>query len=266
MISKILVKTGVTMRETAIASAREELANDEKVYFGTHIRREGQIEVIRYNILRKGELKRLEVSLSSKLGKELFPIAKRNAILRKMLKELLNEQKEVMTMLRSPEAFDAQQTKIQNQFAKPSQYSYEAFLKLQELNDTAVTNGYKYGRYTFRSKSEMVIAQILDQLGLEYKYEPIITINGHTKYPDFAVYCPEIGRFFFIEHLGMMDQMKYKMENLEKMQLYENAKIRNGVDIIYTTEFGKGTLDSKSILGKIMGLAIAHTIPSLTIN
>ena len=110
------------------------------------------------------------------------------------------------------------------------------------------------------SRGEMLIAGALDDLHLEYKYEVLYHLNTYRKvFPDFAVLIPALGRFFFIEHLGMMDKMNYRMDNLDKMEKYENAGIRNGVDILYTTEFGKGMFDTRAILGKIFGIIVAQS-------
>lgn len=259
MISTMIIQAGMALQEMALTSANEVLSASTNITFGCHTRQGKKSVVIRYPVQSRRGIRRAEVSIISKHAQEMIPQAKRNVILRNLIKECKREREEIITMLSSKEPMNLnQQGEVHNTLFNQFPYSYEDFLKLNELNDLAIVNGYRYGRYTFRSKSEMVIAQLLDRLGLEYKYEPIITIKGKTRYPDFAVYCPEIGRFFFIEHLGMMDQMKYKMDNLEKMELYESVKIRNGVDIIYTTEFGRGTLDSRAVLGKIMGLVIAQ--------
>jgi len=53
--------------------------------------------------------------------------------------------------------------------------------------------------------------------------------------------------------------MKYRMDNMEKMALYEEFGIRNGVDIIYTTEFGRGSFDVGAVMGKIAGIVIAQS-------
>lgn len=255
MISSKIIRAGFMMRENAFSMATRMLKESNQAHIGKRKRNGKEYEVIRYRTRRNGRSSSVEVSISSPKGKTLFPLAKRNAILQKMLKDIQSEEWQIATMTSFPSLLD----NLDVVQPLSQSFTYEEFLKLQELNDMTIVNGYKYGRYVFRSKSEVMIAQTLDQLGLEYKYEPVISINGNKRYPDFAVYCPEIGRFFFIEHLGMLDQMRYKVDNLEKMELYESAGIRNGVDIIYTTEFGKGNFDSRAVLGKIIGLVIAHT-------
>lgn len=77
--------------------------------------------------------------------------------------------------------------------------------------------------------------------------------------PDFAVFCPETGRYFFIEHLGMMDKAHYRIDNTEKIAMYEEAGLRNGIDIIYTTEFARGNFDLDAVFGKITGAVLAQS-------
>lgn len=55
-----------------------------------------------------------------------------------------------------------------------------------------------------RSKSEVIIANLLDGLGIPYGYEqPFMGPDGSVRYPDFTVDDAESGRRLLIEHLGM---------------------------------------------------------------
>lgn len=61
-----------------------------------------------------------------------------------------------------------------------------------------------------RSKSEVIIADLLDGLGLPYSYEhPCTGPDGTVRYPDFTIDDAETGRRVLIEHLGMMDRPDY---------------------------------------------------------
>ena len=251
MIFSQLIQIGEKLSSQAIERLTRQLAIGPQIYLGRHKRNGRWEEVIR--ISENG--RRREFAITGESGRRLVPVARKSRVLKETLLRL--KQECVITGkadLTIPDILDP--APVAN---VGERYSYEVWSNLVEANDTSIKNGYAYGRHLFRSKSEMLIAQILDMLGLEYKYEPVVMINGEEKWPDFAVYCPETGRFFFIEHLGMMDKMGYRMENLEKMEKYENAGIRNGVDILYTTEFGKGMFDARAIIGKILGIVIAQT-------
>ncbi len=265
MLSSFIIRKGIQLQAVASASARKELSESPKISFGRHFKNGETREVIRFQLISEGKTKWVEVPLSSKKGKKLYPFAKRKEILRQMVVRLTNDRRELMQMMRS---FDRSKSALDETLIRPGQeseskhflkYTYEEFCSLVEKNDQSISAGYRYGRHVFRSKSEMLVAQLLDQLGLEYKYEPVILLKEEERWPDFAVYCPETGRYFFIEHLGMMDRMKYRMDNMEKMALYEEFGIRNGVDIIYTTEFGRGSFDVGAVMGKIAGIVIAQS-------
>lgn len=251
MICSQLIQIGEKLREQAIERLTLQLAVGPQVRLGRHKRNGRWEEVIR--ISENGRTR--ELAVTGVKGRRLAPVARKSRVLKETLQKLKRERGMPDKMsLKIPLSEDPMPVTNSKE-----RYSYEVWSSLVEANDTSIKNGYAHGRRVFRSKSEMLIAQILEMLGLEYKYEPLVTINGEEKWPDFAVYCPETGRFFFIEHLGMMDKMNYRMDNLDKMEKYENAGIRNGVDILYTTEFGKGMFDTRAILGKIFGIIVAQS-------
>ena len=183
------------------------------------------------------------------------------AYLKKILAELASDDREITDMISKTEDYRNKCMCSMPGDQKKSgdfTFSLEEWNNLRELKDQTIKNGYRHRDHLFRSKSEMLVAQILDSLGLEYKYEPVVIINGLERHPDFAVYCPEAGRYFFIEHLGCMDDPKYRYDNLVKVEMYEKAGIRNGIDIIYNTEFGRGNFTTAAVLGKIIGLLFAQ--------
>lgn len=76
-----------------------------------------------------------------------------------------------------------------------------------------VNYNYEYNGIRMCSRTEVVIAQNLDALGLQFKYEPLLIIGDEFYYPDFIVYLPELHRCFFIEFLGRLDDKKYCVKN-----------------------------------------------------
>jgi hypothetical protein len=71
-----------------------------------------------------------------------------------------------------------------------------------------------------RSKSELIIADKLHAAGLEYDYEPQITLNGTERYPDFVITDDDSGETYYWEHLGMMSNPKYKKRWEKKLSEY----------------------------------------------
>jgi len=262
MISKLIVRTGWLLHTRMLKAVDLQLKRLPMIIQGTHRRRGKGYLVLRICIKEDGKRRWKEYAFESKTGKQYLSTFKRITFLKKLLAELMQDDQEMMLMITDSDNAVKQEVSLTpgNQTRNsPFSFTFEEWNNLVELNDQDIQAGYRHGNRLFRSKSEMLIAQILESLGLEYKYEPIVEINGLTRYPDFAVYCPETGRYFFIEHLGRMDDPKYRFDNLSKIDLYENNGIRNGVDIIYNTEFGRGNFTTTAVYGKIMGILFAHS-------
>jgi hypothetical protein len=80
-----------------------------------------------------------------------------------------------------------------------------------------------------RSKSEVIIATILDKLGVPYGYEEALRANdGSTRYPDFTIDDAETGQRIILEHLGMLDEPAYQRRWEAKRAWYHKHGIREG--------------------------------------
>lgn len=64
----------------------------------------------------------------------------------------------------------------------------------------------------FTSKLEMNVAEILDNLDLEYKHEPKIQLGMKGKYTDFFVGVPLINYCFPIEVAGLLEKSDYLLK------------------------------------------------------
>ena len=105
-----------------------------------------------------------------------------------------------------------------------------------------------------RSKSEVIIADHLANNGIEYGYEQPLTIEGVTKYPDFAIEDMESGLMFYWEHCGMLHMPNYRRRWEEKLEWYRSHGIlpreegsgENGT-LIMTRDEADGSIDSAKI-------------------
>ncbi len=111
-----------------------------------------------------------------------------------------------------------------------------------------------------RSKSEVIIADLLHALGVTYAYEQPFTGNdGSVRYPDFTIDDAETGRRVFLEHLGMMSEPAYHRRWLAKLEWYRSqgvlpeAEGEGEAGILVTTTEQKG-IDSASIEGRLRQL------------
>jgi len=100
-------------------------------------------------------------------------------------------------------------------------------------NPKEIKSDYYYKDIHMRSRFEVLTASVIDSLGLQFKYEPAISVRNETIYPDFLVYLPELGMCIIIECLGMLDDPKYVSNNSIKIQDYFASGIEMNRDIIY---------------------------------
>lgn len=88
-----------------------------------------------------------------------------------------------------------------------------------------------------RSKSEKILADYFDSLGLVYKYEcPLYLNNFGNIYPDFTFLSRKTGREIYWEHEGMMDNPEYARTAIQKIEAYEKNGIFPGENLILTFE------------------------------
>ncbi len=95
-----------------------------------------------------------------------------------------------------------------------------------------------------RSKSEVVVANILTKLGISYEYEkPIVFAPNDFRIPDFTIEFK--GRTYYWEHLGMIDLPAYRKEWERRKKWYESHGL---LDKVITSQDGPdGSIDSKEI-------------------
>jgi len=99
-----------------------------------------------------------------------------------------------------------------------------------------------------RSKSEVIIADMLYREGIPYRYEYPIYLEGMgTIHPDFTVLNVRRRKEFYWEHLGMMDDELYAENAIEKIICYGQNDILPGVNLILTYETRKTPLNQKVI-------------------
>ncbi|KLE08547.1 hypothetical protein AF80_09605 [Aliarcobacter butzleri L355] len=137
------------------------------------------------------------------------------------------------------------------------------FTDLFELPNIIEIESYKQKRYfeeklihktirgeMVRSKSEVIVANILDKMNLEYSYEEPLNINSQTYLPDFTLRYQ--GKIVYIEHLGMLGVKSYAEDWGKKKEDYKKAGISETLGNLIITEDGSdGSLDSASIEKKI---------------
>ena len=87
-----------------------------------------------------------------------------------------------------------------------------------------------------RSKSEVMIASVLYERGLPFRYEEPLHLRGRVFFPDFTLRSPESGRFYWYEHFGMMDDPGYARKAWNKLAFYSENGLLPSVNLIVTFE------------------------------
>ncbi|SFH92413.1 hypothetical protein SAMN04487830_1134 [Pseudobutyrivibrio sp. OR37] len=103
-----------------------------------------------------------------------------------------------------------------------------------------------------RSKSELIIANLLEQYGIPYKYEKPIVLDGLGQVrPDFVCLNIRTRREYVWEHFGMMDNAGYANKNISKMNVYQQNGYYLGKNMIATFETSAVPLSSRQLKGII---------------
>ncbi|MBE5905668.1 MAG: hypothetical protein E7277_02590 [Lachnospiraceae bacterium] len=99
-----------------------------------------------------------------------------------------------------------------------------------------------------RSKSELMIDEMLFQYHIPYHYEEQLCFpDGTAIYPDFKVYNLRLRRFQYWEHNGMMDNADYCDMFHRKLRLYTQNGFYPQIDLIMTSETAANPLDMEQI-------------------
>lgn len=87
-----------------------------------------------------------------------------------------------------------------------------------------------------RSKSEALIADTLFELGIPYRYECELVLDGKVFHPDFTIYNPSTDSILFWEHLGAMDSRDYLSNNIDRFAVFAANGILPSRNLIITSE------------------------------
>ena len=189
----------------------------------------------------------------------LLVLPKSNHMLtRELVYTALTRQKEKIVILMqgspsdlqrlSSEVYSEAAGRLTNLFSAPSPVPVgEKFLEDRLIHRTARGEA-------VRSKSEVIIANLLNDRGIGYRYEEPLEINGLTKYPDFTIEDDDTGQRYYWEHLGMLYDEGYRQRWEGKLDWFRT----NGVlpreegggpvgTLITTQDSAAGGIDSEAV-------------------
>ena len=109
-----------------------------------------------------------------------------------------------------------------------------------------------FGLYV-RTKSELQIAELLYDLGIEFYYEKALHLwegtdgfESRTVYPDFTIVVQD-GREIFWEHKGLLSNREYTERDMDKEILYNLNGIYQPHNLIVTAEGPNNEFDLEAV-------------------
>lgn len=104
-----------------------------------------------------------------------------------------------------------------------------------------------------RSKSEAIIADILADAGVPFRYEFPVNVRGAgTFHPDFYCLNPHSRKEFIWEHFGMMSDCDYAENAIGKISLYAKTGWTLGSNLLATFESTAQPLNSKVVKNTLL--------------
>lgn len=99
-----------------------------------------------------------------------------------------------------------------------------------------------------RSKSEIIIANLLNSKKVPYHYEyPVKLSSGAIIYPDFFCLNKRTRQEFYWEHCGKMDDPEYTERMTQRITDYSKIGIIPGKNLILSLETAKTPLETKVV-------------------
>lgn len=146
--------------------------------------------------------------------------------------------------------------KERQKLVKPIQKSDEQYIKEWESIeyqgkefDAEMPEFYTAKGERVRSKSEIIIADLLAREGIPYRYEYPLYMKGYgTIYPDFTMLNAKIRKEIYWEHFGMMDNPVYAEHAIQKLARYEDNGFEIGKDLIVTFETKSVPMNQKQLI------------------
>ena len=98
-----------------------------------------------------------------------------------------------------------------------------------------------------RSKSEVMIADILDEMYMPFLYEKPLQLNSGIIHPDFTLLNIKERKEVYWEHFGMMDDVEYRYNAFQKIKNYEAKGLYQFDAVIWTFETGRNPINTRDI-------------------
>lgn len=98
-----------------------------------------------------------------------------------------------------------------------------------------------------RSKSESIIADLLEREDIPFRYEALLMLDEQSYYPDFTILNPQDNQIVYWEHFGMIDNKDYAAAMERKLEMYKRHGIHQWNNLIVTYESESNPFDVQKI-------------------
>ena len=183
---------------------------------------------------KTGKQSRRRLTKNNRSWDEYSRIAARRLDIKKSLRKLHSEwQKEY----EKPLEYEASHYVLRPDTENP--FNSQFFNELKPDNNSAskdrkvMLNG-----VYMRSYFETDVAQLLDDLDIEYKYETCFRVGTEVVSPDMSLHFPEFNRCGFLEALGGLGNLGYVNKNSRKIANYPNAGLYINRDVAFISSNG----------------------------
>ncbi len=239
------LKENLMEEEKKLITIREKIQNNLKNVPDGRLRVGKSQNCVQYYYCKEGTsdsgtyLSKKDIALAKQLAQKSYDknvlkcVNKRLPQIERILKDYEDNEIELLYLREHPE---------RRKLIEPVEFPFEQKLDMWAAepyeckkfrNDfpTIVTNK----GLRVRSKSEKIMADYFDSLGIIFKYECPLWLEPYGFiYPDFTFLSPKTGSEIYWEHEGMMDNPEYAKTAIQKIELYESNEIRPGENLILT--------------------------------
>lgn len=203
--------------------------------------------------LSKKKMEIIKALAQAQYNQQTLQVAKNELrCLRKILRQF-TEQKRKTRVINSSEYFYLLNSEIQKLITPVTQDSEQLTKKWDNMKfpgkeifrDQKIFQTEKLE--TVRSKSEVIIANLLKSNDVPYHYEYPVKIGGTIFYPDFFCINLRTHKTYYWEHFGLLDDPNYAQNAVSKLNHYTQHNIIQGQNLIITTESSTSPLNPKTV-------------------
>jgi|GEM_PF-2428264 len=193
--------------------------------------------------------------VTSKKGREYAPLIREYVVCKEQYDKLMAEWNRCYKC--PPPRYDMEKVRQERR----ARLNGEFFRNVKCANSRDEMHTIEFEGLYLRSKNELIAAQAFKELGLEFKYEPILRLSGgRTLSPDFAVYFEELDLCVLVEIYGMTESGDYVSGMAGKIKDYTNASLWPDLDIVHVAVPGKNNFDKETLKRRLIG-AVEAAVP-----